>query len=86
MGHAHQGSSRSPLMPGDGVVFGPHPRNFYKKVNKTVKKLALARELYDWADGLQISIVEHFADHFSKTKDFSAVIGKVFLSGNVLML
>jgi large subunit ribosomal protein L4 len=90
MGHAHQGSNRSPLMPGGGVVFGPHPRNFYKKVNKKVKKkkLALARALYDWADGLQISIVEHFAENFSKTKDFSAVIGKVFSVGeriNALM-
>jgi large subunit ribosomal protein L4 len=37
MGQAHQGSNRSPLMPGGGVVFGSHPRNFDKKVNKKVK-------------------------------------------------
>jgi large subunit ribosomal protein L4 len=85
-GHARQGSSRSPLMPGGGVVFGPHPRNFYKKVNKKVKKLALARALYDCADGLQISLVEQFSENFSKTKDFSTFIGKVFPSGSVLLV
>jgi large subunit ribosomal protein L4 len=85
-GHARQGSNRSPLMPGGGIVFGPHPRNYYKKVNKKVKKLALARALYDCAEGLQISIVEQFGENFSKTKDFSAFIGKVFPSGSVLLV
>jgi large subunit ribosomal protein L4 len=85
-GHARQGSSRSPLMPGGGIVFGPHPRDYYKKVNKKVKKLALARALYDCAEGLQISIVEQFAENFSKTKNFSAFIGKVFPSRNVLLV
>lgn len=33
-GRARQGSSRSPLMPGGGTVFGPQPRSFEQKVNK----------------------------------------------------
>ena len=32
-GNARQGTSRSPLMRGGGVVFGPSPRYYYKKVN-----------------------------------------------------
>jgi large subunit ribosomal protein L4 len=85
-GHARQGSSRSPLMPGGGVVFGPHPKNYYKKVNKKVKKLALARALYDCADELQISIVESLSENLNKTKEFSAFIGKIFPAGNVLVV
>lgn len=33
-GNARQGSTRSPLMPGGGTVFGPTPRDYTQKVNK----------------------------------------------------
>ncbi|SVD29219.1 uncharacterized protein METZ01_LOCUS382073, partial [marine metagenome] len=34
---------------GGGVVFGPRPRSFNKKVNRKMKRLALARALFDGA-------------------------------------
>jgi large subunit ribosomal protein L4 len=46
-GNARQGSSRSPLMPGGGTVFGPKPRSFEQKVNKKVMLLALKSILAD---------------------------------------
>ncbi|MDR2806658.1 MAG: 50S ribosomal protein L4 [Puniceicoccales bacterium] len=85
-GNARQGSRRSPLMPGGGIVFGPHPRSYHKKVNKKVKKLALARSLYDCADELLISIIDHFSEDLSKTKKFATLIGKIFPTGTVLMV
>ncbi|MDR1435476.1 MAG: 50S ribosomal protein L4 [Puniceicoccales bacterium] len=85
-GHARQGSSRSPLMPGGGVVFGPHPRDYRKKVNKKVKKLSLARSLYDCADELLISIVDSFPENFKKTKEFSTFIEKIFPMGSILIV
>lgn len=44
-GRARQGSSRAPHMVGGGVVHGPKPRSYDKKVNKKVRKLAIKSAL-----------------------------------------
>ena len=38
-GHARAGTSRSPLWEGGGVIFGPQPRRFHKKVNRDRKSV-----------------------------------------------
>src|ERR1700729_2800052 len=48
-GRARAGSSRSPLWGGGGVVFGPKPRDYSKKVNNRVRALAFSRALFDRA-------------------------------------
>ncbi|HCX63801.1 MAG TPA: 50S ribosomal protein L4 [Eubacteriaceae bacterium] len=40
-GRARAGTIRSPLWKGGGVVFAPKPRDYSKKVNKKVKRLAM---------------------------------------------
>lgn len=44
-GRARQGSTRAPHMVGGGVTFGPQPRDYEKKVNKKVRRLALKSAL-----------------------------------------
>lgn len=44
-GRARQGTIRAPHMVGGGVTFGPQPRDFDKKVNKKVRRLALKSAL-----------------------------------------
>src|SRR5579884_1271389 len=44
-GRARAGSFQSPLWVGGGVVFGPQPRDFRKKVSKNTKQLALRKAL-----------------------------------------
>lgn len=46
-GMARHGEKRSPIWRGGGVVFGPHPRNFYGKIDKKLRRLALLRSLSD---------------------------------------
>jgi large subunit ribosomal protein L4 len=44
-GRARQGTSRSAQIRGGGVVFGPHPRDFSKKMNKKMSRKALQNGL-----------------------------------------
>src|SRR5690242_1297464 len=44
-GRARAGSFQSPLWRGGGVVFGPRPRDFAKKVSRKTRQLALRKAL-----------------------------------------
>src|SRR5215467_13232424 len=44
-GRARAGSFQSPLWRGGGVVFGPKPRDFRKKISRATKQLALRKAL-----------------------------------------
>jgi large subunit ribosomal protein L4 len=67
-GNARQGSTRSPLMPGGGTVFGPTPRDYTQKVNKKVMLNAIASVLADKHQAGKLHIVEKF-EATGKTKD-----------------
>jgi len=49
-GRARQGSSRTPLRPGGGVIFGPKPRDWSQKMNKKERWLALSSALRNVAE------------------------------------
>ena len=85
-GNAREGSNRSPLMPGGGIVFGPHPRSYAKKVNEKVRRLALARSLYDCSEEMLLSVVDEFTAASMKTRDFKSFLDKIFPVGNVLLI
>jgi len=44
-GNARAGYKRSPVWSGGGVAFGPKPRDYSKKTNRSVKQLALKKAL-----------------------------------------
>src|SRR6202012_2254183 len=57
-GRARAGSFRSPLWAGGGVVFGPKPRDFAKKVSKKTKQLALRKALSERIKAGDVVVVD----------------------------
>ncbi|MDO8543954.1 MAG: 50S ribosomal protein L4 [Opitutaceae bacterium] len=85
-GRARAGSSRSPLWGGGGVVFGPKPRDYSKKINSKVKQLAFSRALFDRASAGEIAVIEAFDTKVTKTKAINVVVGRIAPKGRVLLV
>ena len=85
-GRARAGSSRSPVWVGGGVVFGPKPRDYSKKINNKVKQLAFSRALFDRAQAGELAVIEKFDFAQAKTKAANQVVGRVAPEGRVLLV
>jgi large subunit ribosomal protein L4 len=84
-GRARAGSIRSPLWVGGGVVFGPKPRDYSKKINAKVKQLAFSRALFDRATAGELAVIEQFASA-KKTKAVVEVVTRIAPKGKVLLV
>ena len=85
-GHARQGSTRAPHWYHGGVVFGPHPRTYGKKMNKKERVLALKSALaYKISDNALV-IVDSLALKSNKTKDMIKVLDDLKVSKNILIV
>ena len=69
-GRARQGSTRAPHMVGGGVVHGPKSRDYTKKVNKKVRKLALKSALAVKINNGDLIVLDDFTLDVPKTKTF----------------
>lgn len=69
-GRARQGSTRAPHMVGGGVVHGPKPRSFEKKINKKVRKLALKSALATRFQAGNIVVIDEYSLEVPKTMSF----------------
>jgi large subunit ribosomal protein L4 len=85
-GRARQGSIRSPLRPGGGVVFGPKPRSYSLAMNRKERRLALRTALMSRID--DIIVVKGFgADLQSpKTKEITAALSRFGIEDGVKVL
>ena len=85
-GRARAGSVRSPLWAGGGVVFGPKPRDFSKKVSKKTRALSLRKALSERLKLGDVVIVDDLKLASHKTKDFVKVIDALSLDGTTLIV
>jgi len=85
-GGARHGDKRAPIFVGGGVVFGPRPRDYSKKVPKSVRKLALRRVLGDLVRDGSIQKVESFSIADGKTKTFISTLSALTTPGKVLVV
>ncbi|EDP7550200.1 50S ribosomal protein L4 [Campylobacter coli] len=77
-GGARAGSTRTNVWVGGAVAFGPtNERNYFQKVNKKQKRLALERALADKAAKGVLFTADSLAIESGKTKDVNAVIKKL---------
>jgi large subunit ribosomal protein L4 len=85
-GRARQGSIRAPHFVGGGVVFGPHPRDYDKHLQKKMRRLAIKSAFAArFADG-DIIVVDELRQDAISTKTFVNTLSQMGLSGKVLLI
>ena len=78
-GNARQGSIRATQWRGGGIVFGPQPRDYSKKMNKKERRLALLSALsYKLSDN-ELVVVDSLTVENGKTKEMVAILDKLNL-------
>src|SRR5271169_6781058 len=85
-GRARAGSFQSPLWVGGGVVFGPRPRDFSKKISRKTRALALRKALTERLKAGDVVVVDDLKFTSPKTKDFVGMVGKLNLTGKTLIV
>jgi len=85
-GRARAGSFQSPLCRGGGVVFGPKPRDFSKKVSHNTKQLALRKAMSERLRAGDVLVVDDLKLGSAKTKEFAGVLSALELKGSALIV
>lgn len=85
-GNARHGDHQSPIFVGGGVVFGPRPHDYSKKVNKSTRKLALRRVLGDIISGGKVVTVPSFSVADGKTKSFVSAVAEMAEGKKILII
>ncbi len=85
-GRARAGYKSSPIWRGGGVVFGPKPRDYSKKISKSVRRLAFRKALSDRINAGDVLTIDNFAVPELKTKAFLALLKKQTDARKVLLI
>lgn len=85
-GRARHGSTKSPEYKGGGVVFAPKPRDFSKKLNKQVKKIAFASAMSEKLRQNEIVFIDEFKLTEPKTKEVVKFLNAFGLNKSVVIV
>ena len=85
-GRARQGSIRTPLRPGGGIVFGPKPRTYNLAMNRKERRLALRTALMARID--DVTVVKDFgaAIDTAKTREIVDALGRLGIAAGAKVL
>ena len=85
-GRARAGYKSSPIWRGGGVVFGPKPRDYSKKVAKSVRRLAFRKALSERINGGDVLTIDNFVVPQLKTKSFVDLVREQTDAAKVLIV
>ena len=85
-GRARQGSIRAAQWYHGGIVFGPHNRDYSKKMNRKERRLALKSALAYKAIDSELIIVDSFALTSGKTKEAKQIFDTLKVNKNILLV
>jgi large subunit ribosomal protein L4 len=85
-GRARMGSVRSPIWRGGGVVWGPRPRDYSKKIPQKIKSLAFRRALTSRIEEGAVLTTASFSIQDGKTKSFIKTLSGLTDAKKVLVL
>lgn len=85
-GRARAGYKSSPIWRGGGVVFGPKPRDYSKKVSKSMRRLAFQKALSERIKAGDVLTIEKFVVAEIKTKSFLSLLKKQTDAEKVLLI
>jgi large subunit ribosomal protein L4 len=83
-GRARQGSSRSPVMTGGAVAFGPSPRDYSQKINKKLMLTAIQSILADKYNAGKLIVVDEFS-LTGKTKELASILNSKSLNSSLVV-
>ena len=85
-GRARAGTTRSPIWPGGGIVFGPHPRDYRTKLPRKVKQSARRSAFNARAREGAVCVIEGFEFDKPKTKQMVELLSKLELTGKKTLI
>lgn len=85
-GRARAGTIRSPLWRGGGIVFGPKPRDYSKKLPKKVKRLALCSALSSKVIDNTLIVVDQMTFDKPKTKEMVKLLDVLRVNKKALIV
>ena len=85
-GRARQGSVRTPLRPGGGIIFGPKPRSYNLAMNRKERRSALRTALMARID--DITVVKDFGTSLEapKTREITEALGRLGIAEDTKVL
>ena len=85
-GRARQGSVRTPLRPGGGIIFGPKPRSYSLAMNRKESRSALRTALMARID--DITVVKDFGTSLEapKTREITEALGRLGIAADTKVL
>jgi large subunit ribosomal protein L4 len=85
-GRARAGSRTSPIWRGGGVTFGPKPRDYSFKLNKKVRKQAVAMAMSARLQEENLIVLDDFTMENIKTKDFMGVMKALNVENGLIVI